>query len=277
MKQFVKRMITRTGFEINRSSQAVGTCRDSFGAQHHLLQAANVSRPLVFDVGARYGETTARYLSIFSRPTIYSFEPFPSSFRRVVSRFAGDVRVIPQNLAISDSSGMRDFRVNLEIEADSEAELAVIEGTNSLLPRPASGRRYYPEKATLDSVIQVETITVDRFVAQNQIDHIHILKLDIQGGELMALQGARHMLEQHAVSLIYTEVMFVEHYASSPLLLHIWDQLDKYGYSLFNIFDLHQARDGQLTQADVIFISPTIRNGLPKQVKTYQAMIGSVS
>lgn len=259
MKQFVKSVIARTGFEINRSSPARGNCRDSFEAQHQLLQTADVSRPLIFDIGARYGETTARYLSTFSHPTIYSFEPFPSSFRRIVSRFADDTRISLQNLAVSDSPGTRDFRVNLEVEADSEAELAVIEGTNSLLPRPASGKRYYPEKATLDSVIQVETTTIDRFVSQNQIDHIDILKLDIQGGELMALQGARHMLERHAVSLIYTEVMYVEHYESCPLLFHLWNQLDKHGYSLFNLFDSIQARDGQLTQGDAIFISPAIR------------------
>ena len=88
MKQFVKSVIARTGFEINRSSQARGNCRDSFEAQHQLLQTANVSRPLIFDIGARYGETTARYLSIFSHPTSYSFEPFPSPFRRIVSRYA---------------------------------------------------------------------------------------------------------------------------------------------------------------------------------------------
>ena len=92
----------------------------------------------------------------------------------------------------------------------------------------------------------VETITIDEVMKLNNINKIDILKFDIQGGELMALQGAMNALQQKKISLIYTEALFVPHYENNPLLRDLWNCLEQYGYSLFDIYDMYRATNGQL-------------------------------
>jgi FkbM family methyltransferase len=160
----------------------------------------------IFDVGAHTGETVAKYKPLFPRSTIYSFEPFPESFEKLRKRFVSDSSVKPIPIAISDKAGIREFYVNQLSEA------------NSLLPRPTSGRRYYPMNAQTITKIEVPVTTIDGFCKEQSISEIHILKMDIQGGELMALQGATEYLSRGLIALIYTELLFVPHYEGGGIV-----------------------------------------------------------
>jgi hypothetical protein len=106
----------------------------------------------------------------------------------------------------------------------------------------------------------VETITIDEVMKLNNLNKIDILKFDIQGGELMALQGAEHSLQQQKISIIYTEALFVPHYEGNPLLRELWNYLVQYDYTLFDIYDMYRATNGQLRFADAIFISKEARS-----------------
>jgi Methyltransferase FkbM domain len=134
------------------------------------------------------------------------------------------------------------------------------DATNSLLPRPSAGRRYYPKHAGPKETIEVEVITLDEFVAGTDMSAIDILKLDIQGGELMALRGAMRLLEAGNVSLIYTEVMFIPHYDGEPLFYEIWSFLEQFGYSLFDIYNTVTATNGQLRYGDALFVNRVVRS-----------------
>jgi hypothetical protein len=75
----------------------------------------------------------------------------------------------------------------------------------------------------------------------------------------MAFDGAKETLEANRVSLIYTETLFVPHYQNNPLFYELWTRLAEYGYTLFNLYDLYHARNGQLRFADALFVSPQMR------------------
>jgi len=162
----------------------------------------SVRTPTIFDLGAHRGSTAIKYKSIFPMSKVYCFEPFPESIEHLKAQFKHDdsVHVVP--FAVDSQPGRSTFYVN---EYDA---------TNSLLPRPVKERRYYPTFAGAKSKILVDTITIDDFVRQEHIDELHILKLDIQGGELKALNGAVGTLKKLCVPLVYTETMFVPHYGS---------------------------------------------------------------
>lgn len=83
--------------------------------------------------------------------------------------------------------------------------------------------------------------------------------MDIQGGELMALQRATEMLQQGRIDLIYTEVIFVPHYEGAPMFYELCSYLSKWNYTLYNIYNLVIARNRQLRFGDAIFVSPHIR------------------
>lgn len=210
----------------------------------------SVRAPTIFDLGAHKGSTAVKYKSIFPLSKVYCFEPFPESIEHLKARFKHDdsVRIVP--FAADSQTGRRTFYVN-EFDA-----------ANSLLPRPVKERRYYPTFAGAKSQISVDAISIDDFVRQEHIDVLHILKLDIQGGELKALNGAVDTLKKLAVPMIYTETMFIPHYEDNPLLHDLWSFLSPFGYSLFDIYNLKRAANGQLRFGDALFVHDDLRTGV---------------
>ena len=51
---------------------------------------------------------------------------------------------------------------------------------------------------------------------ENKIESVDILKLDLQGGELDALDGASKSLKEGKIKCILCEVMFECHYYNQP-------------------------------------------------------------
>ncbi len=197
---------------------------------------------IIFDIGARHGGITMQYREMYPKAKIYSFEPFPKSYNELLKKIVNDKEnIIPVNLGISDKSGKTNFYVN---EHDF---------TNSLLPS-------HPSETMVDNMtanktqIEITTTTIDEFAEHNNIDRINILKFDIQGGELKALNGAKKMLSENRISLIYTEVLFMKMYEGQPYYHDISAFLYNHGYELINIFNPWYI-DGRLAWADALFVN----------------------
>lgn len=215
--------------------------RDAFHDQQMLLSGTQVQT--IFDIGANIGQTTAKYSSLFPESTIYSFEPLPESFQKLHRRFKGNNLVKPIQLAVSDKVGKRKFYVNQD------------SGTDSLLPTVDEvGYWVAPNIIKNIATIEVPVTTIDDFCRQVSINEIQILKMDIQGGELMALEGATEKLSQGFISLIYTEILFVPIYEGEALFYEICNFLSGYGYTLFNMYNFYYAKNGQVKWGDAIFI-----------------------
>jgi hypothetical protein len=150
-------------------------------------------------------------------------------------------------MAVTNENGNKTFYLN-----DADA-------THSLLPRSVSGRRYYPRSAGPKGNIEVQTTTLDEFVAVHRISATDILKFDIQGGELMAMHGAQALLQSGQVALIYTEAFFIPHYEGAPLFYEVWSFLAGFGYSPFGMYKIHRATNGQIRYGDVLFVSESMR------------------
>ncbi|NET11882.1 MAG: FkbM family methyltransferase [Okeania sp. SIO1H6] len=223
---------------------------DGFSAQKMLLQNFNVKT--IFDVGANVGKITAKYRELFPQAKIYSFEPFPEEFQKLQLKFKEDNSVELQNFAVGKSVGVKEFYVNQK------------SATNSLLSRPKKGKKYYSRTGETVSVTNVCVKTIDEFCREAEISEISILKMDIQGGELLALQGAIEQLSASSILLIYAEVFFVTHYENSPLFYEICSFLAEYQYTLYGIYNIVHARDGQMRYADAIFLSSHLREVVEK-------------
>jgi FkbM family methyltransferase len=199
---------------------------DAFLDQARWLGASPVR--VVVDVGANVGDTVAHYLAQFPGASIYAFEPFPDVHRQLAARFAGEPRVHPRRAAVSDSAGTRRFYVNAG------------DKTNSLLRLNPSavGWAGAPSAAGLDNSIEVPAITLDEFCAAESIDRIDVLKMDIQGGEGMALEGASGLLARHAVGVIYLEVTFAPLYEGQAYFCDITRILNRHGYRVAALYNV---------------------------------------
>ena len=267
-KTQIKSFAARMGFEIRRvmPSGDASMPRNGLEVQQILLEKMGIDQPLIFDIGARYGGTTARYRELIPDAKIYAFEPFSDSFHKAQSRHRDDSGVVLTQAAVSDIPGTRAFYTNDSNDEHGTDAQAVVDGTHSLLPRPSEGKRYYPENAELTNSVDVSVITLDGFVEREAIEKINVLKMDIQGGELMALKGGQRLLDNQRVDLIYTEVSLVPHYEDGPLFDEIWSHLRGFGYSLYSLFDIFFAADGQVRQADALFVTDRVRSEVIEQL-----------
>jgi FkbM family methyltransferase len=214
--------------------------RDPFFVTKKLIQGP---APLIFDVGAHVGETAARYRSLFPDALVHCFEPSPKSFERLSKAFAADPRIVPHNFAVSEKAGTATLRVN-------RASV-----TNSLLESDRRGDDYWGRNLLdTDSEVSVQTIALDDFCRAERIEHLDVLKIDVQGAEYAVLAGARGLLEKHAVDLIYLEMIMAPSYVGQRKYHYYLTLLDELGYQLFDLFNLGR-RDGRLIQSDGIFVT----------------------
>jgi FkbM family methyltransferase len=214
------------------------------------VQLAGAQATTIFDVGAHEGQTAKLLRKLAPTANIYCFEPDPRSYRILEARLEADQRAMIQSSAIADAPGEVEFFLN-EFSA-----------TSSILPRPSSGRRYYPTWAAATSRTRVPSTTLDAFCHENGIRTIDVLKMDIQGGELAALRGATRLLRDRRISVLHNEVYFVPHYEHSPML---WDQarhLGEFGYTIFGLYNIASGENGQIRFGDAIFVSPEIRSAV---------------
>lgn len=226
-----------------------------WAAQKALIRRMDVSSPIIVDGGARVGNVTKKYLELFPNAHVHAFEPEPGGFATISSEFSKDSRVTVVNEALGSSAGNAPFFVGGQREEMS-----------SLLPR-AAGKRYYRHDLTeLPGGVQVTTL--DNYFYRKPSPHI--IKLDLQGGELDALSGSRNiLLRLRNPLMLYLEVLFVELYQQNPLLLDVWSFLLDRDYTLFDIYNLSRSKvNRRLKVADVLFVNrDTVKmlNSMPEE------------
>lgn len=145
----------------------------------------------VLDVGANRGIYTEFFArKVGSRGAVYAFEPVRASFDILRLRSAEFANVHPIHAGLSDRAG----RVPIYIPgADlQQASLAIHAGGSW-----SQGAEVRCE--------EVDILTLDGWVAQQQVERIDFIKLDAEGAEYSILRGARATLTRHQ-PLIYMEV-----------------------------------------------------------------------
>lgn len=220
-----------------------------FADQKGILLQRDVK--VVFDLGANVGVTVRKYRRLFPDAVIYCFEPHKESYQRLLASVIGDRAVRSFPVAVSAQVGPQKFYVN------------ELPDTNSLLAANDAGKT----RSCLRPIgcVEVPTTTLEHFCSEHSIDNIQVLKMDIQGGELRALQGASRLLERQAIDLIYTEIAFAKIYEGQPLFFDVAEFLERFGYVLYGLYNVstpHQIYNAPLEGGDAIFISPEVRASL---------------
>ncbi len=180
---------------------------------------------------------------------MFAFEPESSNFITCTAALAhiGDrVRVFQQ--AIADNDG----RVTLHINTH--------DGTHSLFE--IGEQQFWAGYARKRDETQVSTITIDSFLEQEGLATVDIVKMDIQGAELAALNGASKALQGARIGLIVCEVELKPLYRGQPLFWDIGARLARDGYNLFGLYDCfyHPRNPNVLSWADAIFVGPQFQH-----------------
>jgi FkbM family methyltransferase len=207
----------------------------------------NVPSLSVLDAGAHHGHTAVQYLEHFPSSRVIALEPEPENFaiaKKALEPFGERVELLPFALAEADGS------VALRLTSHS--------GAHSLLE--VGDMRYYDAPVETRTPIEVRAVTLDSLLAEHRLDRLDILKMDIQGAELLALRGAAGLLARHAIRLIALEVLFQPLYRNQPTFWDIADHLRSLGYALQGIHEQrhHAVNHAVLRWADAVFVAPDL-------------------
>jgi FkbM family methyltransferase len=201
----------------------------------------------VVDAGAHHGHTAVQYLEHFPNSRVIALEPEPGNFaiaKETLAPFGERVELLPFALGETDGS------VPLHLTSHS--------GAHSLLE--VDDMRYYDAPVETLTPIAVRVVKLDSILAERRLYRLDILKMDIQGAELLALRGAAKLLAHHAIRLIVLEVLFQPLYRNQPAFWDIADYLRPLGYALQGIYEQrhHAANHAILRWADAVFVAPEL-------------------
>lgn len=199
----------------------------------------------VVDVGAHAGAFAAGVAQLCGMRKAMLCEPNPEKADTLRRRFAGSTYDIFQG-AICAHEGEAEFHV---ANFDAISSLMPILGSN-----PDLGALDTSTKAT----IKVEAKTLDSLLGGIDFGPVDLLKIDVQGAELLVLEGAKNVLSQTA--RIWIEVSLRPLYEGSALLPEVYEFLGERGFGLSAIDPGYRAPNGELLQLDLLFL-PFHRTG----------------
>lgn len=205
-----------------------------------------VENQIIFDVGAFDGRSIELYKKAFPNSTVFSFEPTPDIYAGLEKKYAGRNDVKLSNAALCSNIGEASFHVNNSLLTNSLLESAKKEDKGTSI--------YNTNKKII-----VPTNTIDNYCQVEKINKINILKIDVQGADLMVLKGAEKALDSRKIDLIFIEVEFMELYEKQPLFHDISAYLHLKGYHLFSLYNMSISSQGQLIYGDAVFISPDVK------------------
>ncbi|MFW9973615.1 MAG: FkbM family methyltransferase [Candidatus Odinarchaeota archaeon] len=154
-----------------------------------ILRSIYRNHPLIiFDVGANIGDYTTEVLKTFGNSVkVYAFEPSSISFKKLKENLNG-INVELFNLGLSDRN---------------ETRALYVEGVSG--GGTVYNRRLDHIGVKMDKIEDIELRKLDDFCKENVINRINLLKMDIEGHEIAALNGAREMLESGSIDFVQFE------------------------------------------------------------------------
>jgi FkbM family methyltransferase len=190
----------------------------------------------IVEIGARDCRETLGFHAAFPAARIHTFECNPATLPQCRAAVAGKPAITLVERAVSNAPGPVTFYAIDQARTETGIENGN-PGASSLLQ--ASGK--FELETYVQKPVTVEAIRLGDYLEENGVGSVDLLWMDIQGAELMALEGAGKRLD--SVKLIHTEVEFVEIYSGQPLFPGIKRFLEARGFAFlgFTIYARHSA------------------------------------
>lgn len=149
------------------------------------------------DIGCHKGEVMEIILKTAKNGTHFGFEPIPALFSSIKQKYSGtNVQII--DIALSNLKGESTF--------------------NHVISNPAySGlvKRKYDKKDEIDQQITVKTDLLDNIIPSKL--KIDLIKIDVEGGELLVLEGAKKTIKNNKPIIIFEHGLGAsEFYGATP-------------------------------------------------------------
>lgn len=188
---------------------------------HEFARFVSANAPVIIEAGAYDGRDTEIFCRLWPAARIFAFEPLPELARGLEAKFVNEkqIAVIPKAL-VGDGAD--------SVVLNSFAEDEVRHASSSIL-EPGEHLELAPT-IHFGRQISVPAISLDRFIAEYQLDRIDLLWLDLQGAEAMVLADAYEALKR--TSVIHIEVSRRPLYQGATTLSEIRSLLAAHGFEM---------------------------------------------
>lgn len=169
----------------------------------------------LFDVGANKGEYSLEIAKCFdNNVVIHAFEPIDTTYKRLLENTKDHSTTIhAHNVGLSNEPA---FIPMFTTEEEGSELSSIYQG---------HGELYIKKECKFTSV--------DIFCKTFKIDHIHFLKIDVEGHELAVLRGAKNMLKERRIDYIQFE-FGVAHIEAKSFFFDFWRLLSD-DYQIYRI------------------------------------------
>jgi len=236
-KHFIRIILDSLGLEIHRKSKykkissdflnRIYVIRTSMSEFLDQVIELGFSPTTVIDVGAAYG-TFALYEK-FSQSRHLLIEPlqeFEASLSNICKQYNAEY--------VLAAAGPKNGTIDIYVSADLLGSSIFKEDDKSIIR-------------------EVPVVTLDKVCKERELQVPYVLKVDVQGAELLALDGAKTVLKD--AEIVILEASFFHFVPDMPDFYDVLDYMKKRGFVVYDIFGGHnRPLDGARAQADVAFV-----------------------
>ena len=155
------------------------------------LKKKNLEINIFFDVGAHMGLYTDLVNKIYPNCKSFLFEPQSTIFNKVKEKYSSNNNVQVFNKAISDTEKKQNLYLNMH---DLTSTLSTFDEQSSYLNFKA--KLYGTDIKNMSYGTElVQTITLDKFMSEHNVDKIDLIKIDTEGHEFNVLKGLKNQIE----------------------------------------------------------------------------------
>jgi FkbM family methyltransferase len=200
------------------------------------LKRAGFEPKVIYDIGSSHAGWSDAVNGIFENAEFHLFEPlvdYKPSYRR-----GWDFVFSRRPALVLHKILLGNKQIKTRLFSDSEGFSA------SVLPTERIG--------DLTECVELEMETLDNYIQQKALRMPEMLKADVQGAELLILEGGVEALK--SVKILQLEVWFARGYGlATPLFHEIIDYLSNRGFALFDIGDRFYDHAHRLYSCDAFF------------------------
>jgi FkbM family methyltransferase len=240
---------------VRNASYRRGLRKGVAAAIEHERLLKTLSVNTIIDIGANRGQFALVARHCFPKAKIISFEPLVDPAKKFWGVFAGDQQMTLHITAIGPKCDSAVMHVSER--DDSSSLLSITTLQNSLFPGTSEQRRETVQVAPLGTLI-----------APNEIIAPALLKLDVQGFELQALESCVELLP--LFTYVYVECSFVELYAGQALADEVIAFLQGVDFRLEGVYNMLYNAQGRAVQADFLFVYRKIREKLSSVDRSFE-------
>jgi FkbM family methyltransferase len=232
IKSAVRRIVNRFGYDIRVLVRESCRIRTTIGESYSLIHRLGLQPRTVVDVGVATG-TEELYRS-FPDSYILLIEPlkeFEPDLKAILKRYKGSYVLA----AAGSSSAQVTFNVH---------------------KNHMGGSSLYKEQMGTEAdgyEITIPMLRIDDILIDKQLKGPYLIKIDVQGAELNALEGAQMALLEAEVVVL--EVSMFEFMKGAPQFFDVVSYMKNHGFVAYDIIlGWNRPLDNALGQIDIVFV-----------------------